>query len=52
MGFVGELMKGVVKAKLAQGEGAYDKWIEDGKAKTRKRMEDKRKQGIASDGID
>ncbi|KAJ4360079.1 uncharacterized protein N0V89_000638 [Didymosphaeria variabile] len=52
VGFVGELMKGVVKAKLAQGEGAYDKWIEDGKAKTRKRMEDKRKQGIASDGID
>ncbi|KAK7187945.1 ubiquitinyl hydrolase [Paraphaeosphaeria sporulosa] len=52
VGFVGELMKGVVKAKLAQGEGAYEKWIEDGKAKTRKRMEDKRKQGIASDGID
>lgn len=52
VGFVGELMKGVVKAKLAQGEGAYDKWIEDGKAKTKKRMEDKRKQGIASDGVD
>jgi ubiquitin carboxyl-terminal hydrolase L5 len=52
VGFVGELMKGVVKAKLAQGGGAYDKWIEDGKTKTRKRMEDKRKQGIASDGTD
>jgi ubiquitin carboxyl-terminal hydrolase L5 len=50
VGFVGELMKGVVKAKLAQGGGAYDKWI--GKTKTRKRMEDKRKQGIASDGTD
>ena len=52
VGFVGELMKGVVKAKLGQGQGAYDKWIEDGKAKTKKRMEDKRKQGIASDGVD
>jgi ubiquitin carboxyl-terminal hydrolase L5 len=52
VGFVGELMKGVTKAKLAQGGPAYDKWIEDAKAKTKKRMEDRRKQGIASDGID
>ena len=52
VGFVGELMKGVVKAKLTQGEGAYEKWIEDGKAKTRKRMEDKRKQGLSSDGVE
>lgn len=52
VGFVGELMKGVVGAKLAQGDGAYDRWIEESKGKTRKRMEDKRKQGIASDGVD
>ncbi|KAF2683575.1 ubiquitinyl hydrolase [Lentithecium fluviatile CBS 122367] len=52
VGFVGELMKGVTKAKLAQGGGAYNKWVEDAKAKTKKRMEDKKKQGIASDGID
>lgn len=52
VGFVGELMKGVVKAKLAQGGGAYDKWVEEAKGKTKKRMEDRKKQGIASDGID
>jgi ubiquitin carboxyl-terminal hydrolase L5 len=52
VGFVGELMKGVTQAKLAQGSGAYDKWVEDAKGKTRKRMEDRKKQGIASDGID
>ena len=52
VGFVGELMKGVTKAKLAQGSGAYDKWVEDAKAKTKKRKEDRKKQGIASDGID
>lgn len=39
MGFVGELLKGVVKEKLAQGGDAYDKWIEEAKAKTRKRAE-------------
>jgi ubiquitin carboxyl-terminal hydrolase L5 len=52
VGFVGELLKGVVKDKLAQGNGAYDKWVEDAKAKTRKRMEDRKKQGIAADDID
>lgn len=52
VGFIGELMKGVVKTKLLQGDGAYDKWIEDAKAKTKKRMEDRKKQGIASDGVD
>lgn len=52
VGFVGELMKGVVKSKLVQGEGAYDKWVEDSKKKTKRRIEDRKKQGIASDGVD
>lgn len=52
VGFVGELMKGVTKAKLVQGDSVYDKWIEDAKGKTRKRIEDRKKQGIASDGVD
>ena len=43
VGFVGELLKGVVKDKLAQGGGAYDKWVEDAKAKTRKRGEERQK---------
>lgn len=52
VGFVGELLKGVVKDKLAQGDGAYDKWIEEAKGKTRKRVEERKKQGIAGDDID
>jgi ubiquitin carboxyl-terminal hydrolase L5 len=43
VGFVGELLKGVVKDKLAQGGGAYDKWVEDAKAKTKKRGEERQK---------
>ena len=52
VGFVGELMKGVVRSKLAQDENAYNKWVEDAKGKTKKRIEDRKKQGIASDGVD
>ena len=52
VGFVGELLKGVVKDKLAQSPEAYEKWVADAKAKTKKRMEDRRKQGIAGDDID
>lgn len=51
VGFVGELLKGVVKDKLEQGDGAYDKWIEESKKKTRKRIEDRKKQGIEGDEI-
>lgn len=52
VGFVGELLKGVVGDKLAQGPGTYDKWVEEAKAKTKKRVEDRKKQGIAGDDID
>jgi ubiquitin carboxyl-terminal hydrolase L5 len=51
VGFVGELMKGVVQAKLNQGEGAYEKWVEESKAKTRKRVEERRKQGVEGDDL-
>ncbi|KAF2660076.1 ubiquitinyl hydrolase [Lophiostoma macrostomum CBS 122681] len=51
VGFVGELLKGVVKDKLSQGNGAYDKWIEDSKAKTKKRAEERQKQGISGDDV-
>lgn len=47
VGFVGELLKGVVKAKLEQGDGAYDKWVEDAKKQTVERREKARKQGAA-----
>jgi ubiquitin carboxyl-terminal hydrolase L5 len=47
VGFVGELLKGVVKAKLDQGGDAYDKWVDEAKARTKKRKDDARKQGVA-----
>ncbi|KAF2624964.1 ubiquitinyl hydrolase [Macroventuria anomochaeta] len=47
VGFVGELLKGVVKAKLEQGDGAYEKWVEDAKKQTVERREKARKQGTA-----
>ena len=52
VGFVGELLKGVVKDKLAQGGDAYDKWVEEAKSKTKKRSEERKKQGAAGDDLD
>ncbi|KAL6707459.1 hypothetical protein ACN47E_004029 [Coniothyrium glycines] len=46
VGFVGELLKGVVRAKLEQGDEAYDKWVEEAKGRTSKRREEMRKQGV------
>ncbi|EOD48874.1 putative ubiquitin carboxyl-terminal hydrolase 2 protein [Neofusicoccum parvum UCRNP2] len=50
VGFVGELMKGVVKAKV--DDGKYDQWVDEAKAKTRQRAQDRAKKGIASDEMD
>jgi ubiquitin carboxyl-terminal hydrolase L5 len=49
VGFVGELLKGVAKAKLDQGGGAYDKWVDEAKGRTKKRRDDARKQGLATE---
>ncbi|XPS98662.1 Ubiquitinyl hydrolase 1 [Ascochyta lentis] len=49
VGFVGELLKGVVRAKLEQGGGAYDKWVDEAKGRTKKRREDARRQGVAAE---
>jgi ubiquitin carboxyl-terminal hydrolase L5 len=38
VGFIGELMKGVVKAKEQEGTGKYDEWITAAKSQTRARM--------------
>ena len=45
VGFVGELLKGVVGSKLQEGEGSYDQWIEEAKAKTKARLEERAKRG-------
>lgn len=46
VGFTGEVLKGVVRGKLAEDGGAgYIKWVEGAKGVTRKRMEEQRKKG-------
>lgn len=43
VGFVGELLKGVVKQKIQ--EGTYEKWVEEAKGRSKKKLEDGRKKG-------
>lgn len=50
VGFVGELMKGVTKSKLKNGN--YDKWISEAKAATQKRIDERGKKGSAHDEAD
>ncbi|KAI4867736.1 ubiquitinyl hydrolase [Hypoxylon rubiginosum] len=50
VGFAGAVLKGVVEAKLHEGgEGAYERWVEDAKAKTRQRLEGRKKGGGGED---
>lgn len=48
VGFIGELMKGVVKDKV--GSGGFEKWVEDAKSKTEARLRDRRKMGVGGGG--
>ena len=49
VGFVGEILKGVVGSKLQEGETAYDQWVEGAKGKTKARLEDRGKRGEGGD---
>jgi ubiquitin carboxyl-terminal hydrolase L5 len=49
VGFAGEVLKGVIAEKLKEGPGAYEKWIEDAKKKTKQRNEDHKKKGGADE---
>lgn len=49
VGFISELLKGVVRQKIKDGEGSYEKWVEEAKGRSKKRREEARKQGVASD---
>ncbi|KAI0491215.1 ubiquitin carboxyl-terminal hydrolase [Xylaria cf. heliscus] len=50
VGFAGAVLKGVVENKLAEGgDAAYQKWIEEAKARTIQRLESKRKGGGGED---
>lgn len=50
VGFIGDVMKGVTASKVK--DGSYDKWIEDAKAATKKRIEDRQKRGQGEDEMD
>ncbi len=50
VGFIGEMMKGVTRQKLQAGE--FDKWVEDAKAATQKRVDERKKKGVAGDEMD
>ncbi len=43
VGFTGEVLKGVVEAKVR--EGKYESWVEDAKARTQKKVEERKKGG-------
>ena len=45
IGFIGELLKGVVASKLTECDGAYESWIDDAKAKAKGRIQDRSKSG-------
>jgi len=44
VGFAGEVLKGVIAAKLSEGESAYKGWIEKAKKKTKERAEERKKK--------
>ncbi|KAL2025147.1 hypothetical protein VTK56DRAFT_149 [Thermocarpiscus australiensis] len=50
VGFAGEVLKGVVAAKLAEGNGAYEKWVEQGREKMKKRIEERNKRAGGGGG--
>lgn len=43
IGFVGEVLKGVVREKISSGQ--YSEWVDEAKSKTKKRVEEGRKKG-------
>ena len=43
VGFIGEVVKGVVKTKVGAGEGEYEKWVEEAKKETERKLEMRRR---------
>ncbi|KAI4090033.1 MAG: hypothetical protein LQ344_004963 [Seirophora lacunosa] len=43
IGFVGEILKGVVRSKLVEGDGKYAEWVKEAKAKTKARFDERQK---------
>ncbi|KAI9795292.1 MAG: hypothetical protein M1833_007264 [Piccolia ochrophora] len=51
VGFVSEILKGVVRSKVTAGDSAYERWVEEAKGKTKARIEDRTKKGAANDEV-
>jgi ubiquitin carboxyl-terminal hydrolase L5 len=51
VGFAGEVLKGVVAAKVKEGDGAYEKWIDQATQKMKRRAEE-RKKGRGGEDIE
>ncbi|KAK4148234.1 ubiquitin carboxyl-terminal hydrolase [Dichotomopilus funicola] len=52
VGFAAEVLKSVVANKLKEGNGAYEKWIDQGKQKMLKRIEERKKAGASGGAED
>lgn len=52
VGFTGEMMKGVIAAKLREGPDSYDKWIKEAKDKTKTRIVERKKKKGGGDAED
>lgn len=50
VGFVGELLKGVVKQKIQ--EGTYEQWVDEAKGQTQKKLAEGRKKGGNGDEME
>ncbi|KAI9741754.1 MAG: hypothetical protein M1834_000140 [Cirrosporium novae-zelandiae] len=42
VGFIGEMLKNVVRQKLKEGPEVYEKWVKEAETKSKARLEDKR----------
>jgi ubiquitin carboxyl-terminal hydrolase L5 len=51
VGMIGEVAKGVARNKVRE-DGQFEKWVEEAKAATAKRVEDRRRRGQAGDEMD
>jgi ubiquitin carboxyl-terminal hydrolase L5 len=51
VGFAGEVLKGVVRMKLGQGEGKYEEWVGQAKEKMRKRIDERKGAGGDKDVV-
>ena len=49
LGFAAEVLKGVVAAKLKEGDGAYEKWVEGATNKMKQRIDQRKKAGGGED---